>query len=537
MGIVYRALDPSIGRIVAIKSIKLSDVADEDERRRLTEPLIREATSAGRLSHPHIVTIFDISHEGDVAYIAMEFVDGPSLDRHMRTQPLEGADVLRILRQAAEGLDFAHRNGVVHRDIKPSNLLLQQGQHVKIADFGVAKIQSHQLTLSGTLIGTPNYMSPEQIQGQPVTGKADQFSLAVIAYELLTGEKPFTAESMPTLVFKIVREEPVAPQRINPSLAWPVEKVLGRAIAKNPDDRFNSCAEFVIALENSLKASKGWQPMAPGAAAVLPTVTGREIAAPSASPDNRSAFPDIQILPPERPSAFLRVARAVATVVFVGGLAGYAGLIGYQTWFEQPVEVEPPPLKKEDRPPTPSSAAPPAENERAEVREPVKEEPKPSVPRREERKQDRKEEKTAAIPKAARVVTSPPGAGLYVDGQSTLFCRTPCELNLPRGRHTFIARLDGYRPEQRILQVPGDEGVFISLQKTTGTLMVRSDPPGSSIVLDGQTREEKTPAMMTVPTGHHQVEVRRDGYRSTSQTVEVKDSTLTNVDLKLAGNQ
>ena len=200
-GIVYRAQDPAIGRTIAIKTIRLSDITDEAERARLRERLFREAQSAGILSHPNIVTIYDIAEENGLAYIFMEFVDGPPLEKDPQQRGAAGRRTvaLSILRQTAIGLDYAHKKGIVHRDIKPANILIHEGTLAKITDFGVAKILSQQMTQAGVMMGTPNYMSPEQVQGHAVDGRADQFSLAVIAYEILTGEKPFVADQLPSL--------------------------------------------------------------------------------------------------------------------------------------------------------------------------------------------------------------------------------------------------------------------------------------------------------------------------------------------------
>src|SRR5579884_2551909 len=161
MGLVYRAQDPAIGRVVAIKTIRLSDLTDESERERMKERLFREAQSAGALSHPNIVTIYDIAQENGTAYIFMEFVDGPSLERVLASdQPPDNATLFHILRQTAAALDYAHAKGIVHRDIKPANILLHERTTAKITDFGVARIISQQMTQSGSMMGTPNYMSP-----------------------------------------------------------------------------------------------------------------------------------------------------------------------------------------------------------------------------------------------------------------------------------------------------------------------------------------------------------------------------------------
>ena len=266
MGVVYRALDPAINRPVAIKTIKLAEFSDPVERERLRERLFREAQSAGILSHPNIVTVYDVGEEGDVTYIAMEFVNGSSLEKLLlASQPPEPQTILSILQQTAAALDFAHKKGIVHRDIKPANIMLDEDGTAKIADFGVAKIaQSQQMTQTGMVLGTPNYMSPEQVQGKSVDGRADQFSLGVAAYEMLTGEKPFAAETLTTVLYKIVSEDPLPAQHLNPTLAWAVAMVLGRSLSKDPAKRYPTCTEFVVALEAALKTKKGWKPLARG---------------------------------------------------------------------------------------------------------------------------------------------------------------------------------------------------------------------------------------------------------------------------------
>ena len=265
MGIVYKAQDPAIGRTIAIKSIRLQDLTDETERARLRERLFREAQSAGILSHPNIVTIYDIAEENGMAYIFMEFVNGPPLEKMLKVdQTPDKETLLSIFRQTAAALDYAHKKGIVHRDIKPANIMIHEDGTAKITDFGVAKIMSQQMTLAGTMMGTPSYMSPEQVQSTAITGAADQFSLAVIAYEVLTGEKPFAAEYLPTLLYKIVREDPLPPQRLNNTLSPQVETVLRKALAKLPEDRFENCTEFINALATACNANPDWTPLPRG---------------------------------------------------------------------------------------------------------------------------------------------------------------------------------------------------------------------------------------------------------------------------------
>ena len=272
MGVVYLATDPTIGRPVAIKTIRLGEVSNAEERARLRERLFREARSAGVLSHPGIVTIYDMEAQDDLAYIAMEYVNGPTLDQLISGPPLRPERMFSILGQTAAALDYAHQKGIVHRDIKPANIMVTEDGTAKITDFGIAKIStSEQFTMTGTIVGTPHYMAPEQVQGLAVDGRADQFSLAVIVFEMLTGEKPFTGEQLTTVVYKIVAEEPVPPHRLNSTLSQQISNVLRKALAKKPDARYPNCQKFVDALEAACKATKGWQLLARGGSLNLPT--------------------------------------------------------------------------------------------------------------------------------------------------------------------------------------------------------------------------------------------------------------------------
>ncbi|MBN1570327.1 MAG: protein kinase [Acidobacteria bacterium] len=255
MGVVYAATDPLIGRQVAIKTIRLGALDAGANHAELTERLHREARAAGVLSHPGILTIHDVGEQGEEAYIVMEFIDGRTLEEMLASGvPQRSGMLLSILRKAAESLDYAHSKGIIHRDIKPSNIMISTEGAVKIADFGVAKLTaSTSMTQSGFVLGTPSYMSPEQAQGRAIDGRSDQFSLAVVAYRMLTGRLPFEGPTLTALLAKILWEDP---EYENAGLKLPIRPIFERALAKDPLLRFPNCAEFVRELEETYARSK-----------------------------------------------------------------------------------------------------------------------------------------------------------------------------------------------------------------------------------------------------------------------------------------
>jgi serine/threonine protein kinase len=254
MGVVLEARDPLIGRTVAIKTIRLDAFAGSPDTKSLQDSLLREARAAGALSHPGIVIVHDFGVYDNLTYIAMEYVDGPTLQRKLTIDgQIERKEAVDLLRQIAVALDYAHAAGVVHRDVKPGNIMLQRGTLVKITDFGIAKVSTtHQLIHTGTVVGTPAYMAPEQIRALPVGGRSDQFSLAVVAFEMLTGVRPFRAKSMPELVHQVVYGERPSARAANPALSPVADAVFYRGLANLPEDRYESCMEFVRGLEAAL---------------------------------------------------------------------------------------------------------------------------------------------------------------------------------------------------------------------------------------------------------------------------------------------
>jgi serine/threonine-protein kinase len=250
MGVVYLGKDPKIGRVVAIKTMALSQEFEADELAEVKERFFREAETAGRLSHPNIVTIYDAGEEHDLCYIAMELLKGGDLvpfSKPGRLLPQEKA--VDVVARAAEALGYAHKHGVVHRDVKPANLMYHaESDTLKVTDFGIARLTDSSKTKTGMVLGTPSYMSPEQLAGKRIEGRSDLFSLGVTLYQLLSGRLPFEGESMAQLMFKIANEPPADILAVNPGVPAPLVAFLARALAKNPDERFQTGEDFAQSL-------------------------------------------------------------------------------------------------------------------------------------------------------------------------------------------------------------------------------------------------------------------------------------------------
>lgn len=250
MGVVYRALDPDIDREVAIKAIHYDGVRDPSEREDLIRRFVREGRAAGKLNHPNIVTIYDVGREGDLAYIVMQYVHAQSLQRILDSgRAFEPAEADKLMLPLLRAVDYAHGKGVIHRDIKPGNVLVDTAGVPYLVDFGVAKTAASTLTLDGVAMGTPGYISPEQLQGQAADKRSDIFSLGVLFYVLLTGQEPFAGKKIATVMHKIVHDEAPPPSSLKPDLPAGYDTVAGRAMSKKPQDRYQSCAEMASALQ------------------------------------------------------------------------------------------------------------------------------------------------------------------------------------------------------------------------------------------------------------------------------------------------
>ncbi len=270
MGVVYLGRDPKINRDVAIKTMALAQEFGEDELVEVKERFFREAESAGRLNHANIVAIYDVGEDHDLAYIAMELLKGYDLDRHIKEGDLlPMAEVLQIVSDCGVALDYAHSQHVVHRDIKPSNIMYDPETKIaKITDFGIARITDSSKTRTGTVLGTPNYMSPEQCMGKKVDGRADLFSLGVVLYQLVSGALPFKGDSMATLMYSIVNDPPIDIKKVKPDINPALRKVIHNAIGKRPEKRYQSgkkmAAHLKVCMERMSVSSEAPESGKPG---------------------------------------------------------------------------------------------------------------------------------------------------------------------------------------------------------------------------------------------------------------------------------
>jgi predicted Ser/Thr protein kinase len=466
MGVVYHAQDPVIGRRVAIKVLRPDPALSETERRELQSRFEQEFRSAGTLSHPNVVTIYDVGRgENDAAFIAMECVEGQSLaDLIASEQVLSFREVADMAQQISHALDYAHRSGIVHRDIKPANILISADGRPKITDFGVAKVVSANLTRTGTVIGTPTYMSPEQVTGQPITGASDQWSVAVILYHMLTGELPFSGESPTTILYKIVHQDPIPPHSLNLGLPETVDNVVLRALRKNPSERFASCGEMATVLRSALGAAPGVSDPVSGRTV---TLTQSDLSGSSGTYGGAVSWWQRQ-----RQGSRLGLAMGGAALVAATGWL-VAGLVGSETSIE----------------PTPAAA--PVEAVRA----------------------------ATAFAGSLRVDSDTgEGAEIWIDGEDSGL-RTPAAIPLD-GSVGARVRLELRRYSEVVAETErilgpdlGEEWRPNERQLPARTFSVRSEPDGAMVTLNGETLEGVTPLEVElVPGRHYDIVVERPGY-------------------------
>jgi serine/threonine protein kinase len=539
MGMVYRGLDEALEREVAIKTLVADGSVDPDSRRRFEV----EAKATARLQHPNIITVYELAEDRGVQYIAMEMLSGADLEALLRSgEEMPLVEKLDVVAQVCRGLAYAHERGIVHRDIKPSNIRVLEDGTAKIMDFGIAKLGGTHLTKTGMMVGTVNYMSPEQVRGKPLDGRSDVFSVGVILYQLLAGERPFQGEGATQVLYKIVNEEPPPPDLAAlGDVGAMLAPILSRALAKNPDSRYASAAALADDLAAVLEAAeKTVGPVPAEASAVL-------AAARRAAREGRGAetVEGLRGLVAEHPD-LLDARRALRSALR-----------------QQTRKPEPRPEATEDYPELDATfQATPTRREPGTELLPtvaVSSAPTPGAPTPVRAEGGRRRgwiyAGAAFLAVAAVAVTvllrgsrppaevriavrsQPLGAAVLADGRDTGVV-TNGELVLPSPvpeQVTLTFRKAGHRDETRTvrLPLPPGEAVSVALQVALHPLHVRTEPPGATVTVDGETVGGVTPLDLALdPETEHRVVASLEGYSPRETRVE-KGSAPQSLDLAL----
>ncbi len=545
MGVVFQGYDPKIDRIVALKTIRKDRLAESRDVEDLVMRFQKELRATGKLVHPNIIVIYDTGEDEERAYIAMEYIEGDTLENLIQKGirfPME--KIIDIIDQICEGLEYTHRQGIVHRDLKPSNIMLVQGEKVKIADFGISKAvgaASSPLTQAGILLGTPSYMSPEQIAGTEINGRSDLFSLGIILYQLLTGEKPFVGDTIPTLLYNIVNKDPTPPSQVDSSIPPLFDDVITKALAKNPDKRYRRAKDFV---EDLKRAHRGEALM---------------------------EAPSIE--------STMTVAQKVAEKIYLkrkrfGLLAGFAVLLlalvlgGYYWMHRTPIppkeevgSVAPPePLKKfgsivvKSDPPdarvfldgeelgvlTPAVIEEVTAGEKHEIKV-AKKGFKPWVKTVEPEDDDKSVTLRAPLERLLTTIvikSTPSGSSVFLDGvEHKEPTPTVIEEVSVGEKHEIRVEKRGFKSWTETVEPEADKPLPIqaTLERLVGTIVVSSIPPGSSVFFDGKKMLGSTPLELHEVSVNdaHRIKVIKKGYEAGVQTITLRGDERKEVEVTL----
>ena len=557
MGVVYRAVDPNIGRPIALKTMRV-DVSGSD-----TEDMLKrfqnEARAAGVLNHANIVTIYDAGEDHGVFYIAMEYIPGRTLAQLLQEVHVVSAEQLvNIGTQICAGLDYAHSKGVIHRDIKPPNIMIAPDGTVKIMDFGIAKAGAS-LTHTGEVLGTPNYMSPEQVKGKDLDGRTDLFSTGVILYEMATGERPFAGQNVTTVIYKIIHEVPAAPRELDVTIHPGLSMIIAKCLAKDPDDRYQCGADLATALK-SYKIVSVPEPRGTVAPNISPSATSIGTRAMSAVPPTqlRTAAPATAVAaaaakvatdestPTERinlkpsaaapappPTVTKKINIAVPTwivailVVLVGGAFAVKKLVLHTTAAVTSTQSAPPS-------PAPAPAATTTTTETTVAPTTPDQPPAPihglttPVPKEHATKPATVAEGVGEL----RVTSNPPGAQIEIDGVSQDYYVTP--FNAPpmkSGTHTVRASMSGFPAQIKQVDVVAGQKITLDIQLVGDKAIynITSTPAGAEVVIDGVASGRTTPTQLALTPGQHKVVLRLEGFFASETTTDAAAGQTMNV--------
>ena len=587
MGVVYRAVDPNIGRTVALKTMRLDvEGIGHDE---MLQRFRNEARAAGLMSHPNIVTIHDADECGGLFYIAMEYLEGETLQSlMMRKQIFSAEEMIALAKQVAAGLDYAHGMKVVHRDIRPANIMITRQSVAKIMDFGISKSVGT-MTRTGQVLGTPYYMSPEQVMGHELDGRADLFSFGVVLYEMATGERPFTGENVTTIIYKIVNESPVPACQLQVGVHPGLSNAIARCLAKKPEERYRSGAQLAASLENF----RSLQPVDDGqATTVLQTRSGSPPARASAAAAGtatalktvplQAAAPTIMIAKSsvglrentksrQKSTRVKKLAWTAAALflLLLGSLdkakrqkeAAHTQAVATTRQLSQRSGLQ-------RQPEMPKQTAEAAVTRSSEIRTAATAAPaEVSNPSNPETGKGIQTSRRVSI----RFTSNPEGALVRFDGRSNPTWKTPFTLeDIVPGTHQLIVAKDGYSTvtreveigskisllpynlelvsaktgiekasnegaEHRQTPVPqqlenaGSVPLRPSIPAGKGWVDFVTVPPGASIFIEGQRANATTPAHNVFPPGNYSIELRMPGYKPLQRTLHVEEGQVSTI--------
>ncbi|MBI5179326.1 MAG: serine/threonine protein kinase [Nitrospinae bacterium] len=521
MGVVYKGMDPKLQRPVALKVIQFGMSKDDADQLQIKERFLVEARATGSLQHSNILTIYDAGDEGDLTYIAMEFLEGGNLEDKIKGSKFQDYDeIIDIARQIAEGLDHAHSKGIVHRDIKPANIMMANGTVPKIADFGLARLSNSTLTTTGTVLGTPSYMAPEQIRGRKVDGRADLFALGVIFYEMLTGEKPYGGDSITSVIYRVVNEEPIPVRKLNMDLPEHIDAFMQKALAKEPGQRFQTGREFADALKALQKGTFTANWGNAGATQKIP------------------AYEETKKIDPQQPAQ-------KGKGLIIGGAIAAVAVIAIAAVFLMGGKKEQASAPQEQAAVAPAAPQETKKGPEKPVKEPVKPAPQAAAPAKKEpakaaapAKQPKADEKTALL----SISSNPTGARVLLNGKAQGF--TPLvkkkfkqdkyELKLEKKGYATYAEKFTLKDNMEISatlkagakgkgeEEPKKEGGFMGLMSSGNGTLIVNVKPGDSVTVDGIAYTTSPVEIKGIVAGSHNVFVIRKGKKPFLKSVNVK---------------
>ncbi|MBF0292844.1 MAG: PEGA domain-containing protein [Nitrospinae bacterium] len=519
MGIVLMGRDPHLDRMVALKIIKIDDSGDGMGNKELIERFYIEARAAGKINHPNIVTVYDVGEADGKKFIAMEFVEGRNLAEIISKEgPLTIPRAAKFIHQIADGLSYAHERGIVHRDIKPGNILVTGDDKAKISDFGLARLQSAgSVTQTGHAVGSPSYMSPEQVQGMAVDGRSDMFSLGVLFYEMLTQKRPFEGESLTTVIFKIIKDTPPGPSKLNKAVPQAFDDIIAKMTAKDPSYRYPTCADVAKAMLPFITDQSSF-PLTTSDTVRTVSFTKEFVGAAGMGVDT----PPKSRKASGKPIAALIAGLLLLVAAVVGGIMFFKpGSTPHETAAPKPAEVaksespQPPvtpvEVKKEEAPPPESAQQKPvAEEKPAPITEPS----------------------PASSLGTLTVITSPSGALVKVDGKER--GKTPLTITdaQPGDRKVDIAR-QGHISVTKNVPVKAGQSAMLEIKLEARAAKVHVDAPEHATVSFDGKNVGTGPVTKEVAEGELKVTVEKEGFAAFTQNVTAKTGETVNVTARL----